>query len=637
MKKDFTETAVSANAGDGLTQNVRPGCIRPRTPFIPFPSEAIQQTICQRFEAVVRSDPERLAIKVGAESVTYGQLDQKAGRLAHALIESVRSSREQIAVLARPGMALVIGLLATLKAGGVCVPLDPSYPPARIQHILEDAQVGTVIVENKGSPAARLLRDRHSVLSTEDCSHDPAGTGVRRNADSPCFLLYTSGSTGQPKGVIYNHRDFLHLVRNTTNSLHIAAEDRISLLAPSGTIAAQEDIFRALLNGAALFPFYVPEEGLMRMPHWLLEEEITVYHSVPTLFRHFAETLKRAENFPRLRLIQLGGEAVYRRDVELYRKNFADNCLLVTGLGATEVANVAHYFFDKNTPMQGAVAPAGYAAADREIFLLDDAGQAVEAGEVGEIAVKSRYLSRGYWRRPELTAAAFHIADDDPSAAVYRTGDLGRISEDGCLFHLGRNDFMVKIHGRRVEVAEVETTLLQNPEIAHAAVISHQVDAGDRRLVACLVPRPTAELSAGQLRCQLQVRLPDYMIPSEFVMLDEMPLTATGKIDRVALLSRLDPKIELAHNVVPSREPIEKMLVDIWTKLLGSRPSGDNDSFFDLGGDSLSAILLLAEIEKRTGIRLASESLLQAPTIRKLASKLIQRGTGNQPYRDQLK
>ena len=623
MKKNSIKAEVSANIQDDVNENVRPGCIRPQTDFIPFPSEAIEQTIYQRFETIVRANPDRLALKVGMQTVSYAELDQKAGKLANTLFDSVRRGREQIGLLARPGVALVVGLFATLKAGGICVPLDPSYPTGRIQNILEDGQVGTVIVEDKDSPETEWLRrECYTVLSAEDFSDDPAGDLVCRDAESPCFLLYTSGSTGQPKGVVYSHRDFLHLVKNTTNSLHIAPEDRISLLASPGSIAAQEDIFRALLNGAALFPFYVRGEGLMRLWQWLLEEEITVYHSVPTLFRHFADMLTGSENFPKLRLIQLGGEAVYQKDVELYRKHFSDNCLLVAGLGATEVANIAHYFFDKNTPLEGALAPAGYAAADREVLLLDDAGQPIEVGAVGEIAVKSSFLSRGYWRRPDLTAAAFHIDAEDPAAAVYRTGDLGRMTEDGCLIHLGRKDFMVKLHGRRVEVVEIETALLQIPEIADAAVIAHQ-DDGDKRLVACVVPRSSAELSVGQLRHQLRAGLPDYMIPSEFVIVDAMPLTATGKIDRAALLSRVRSKIDLTHAVVQSREPLDKMLIDIWEELLGFRPSGDNDSFFDLGGDSLSAILLLAEIEKRTGLRLPSESFLQAPTIKELVTALM--------------
>lgn len=625
MKKNSFESEVTTNSPDSVTRGIRPGCIRPQTPFIPFRSEAIEQTIYQRFEAIVRESPDRLALKVGVEPISYARLNHKVGRLAHALLDSVRSGREQIAVLARPSIALVVGLLATLRAGGICVPLDPSHPSERIHDILEDAQVGTIIVENEASLEAKLLdRERYSVLSAEATSHDPAGDGMYRHAESPCFLLYTSGSTGQPKGVIYNHRGFLDLVKNTTNSLHISPEDRISLLASPGTIAAQEDVFRALLNGAALFPFCVPEEGLMQLPRWLLKEEITVYHSVPTLFRHFAEILTGSEKFPKLRLIQLGGEAVYQRHVELYRKNFADKCLLVTGLGATEVSNIAHYFFDKNTSLEGAVAPLGYAAADREIFLLDDAGRPIEAGDIGEIAVKSHFLSRGYWRRPDLTATAFHIAADDPAAAVYRTGDWGRFTEDGCLIHLGRKDFMVKIHGRRVEVAQVETALFQVSEIEDAAVVAHQDSAGDTRLAAYLVLRPMVEISVEQLRRQLQARLPDYMIPSAFVVLDSMPWTSTGKIDRAALRSRDWPKVGVTHAVVCSRGPIEKMLIDVWTELLGFRPSGTNDSFFDIGGDSLSAILLLAEIEKRTGIQLPAASLLGAPTIKALARVLIQ-------------
>ncbi len=233
---------------------------------------------------------------------------------------------------------------------------------------------------------------------------------------------------------------------NYTNSCHLCTDDRLTLLQSCSFSGSVHPIFSALLNGAALFPFYVKEEGIAQLADWLIDEEITVFIG-GSIFRHLANTLTGRETFPKLRMLYLGGEATAMRDIELYKKYFSPDCLLVNSLGATEMKNFRKFFIDKDTAITGSIVPVGYAVEDNEVLLLDEAGQAVGFDRIGEIAIKSRYMAPAYWRRPDLTEAAFLPDPEGGSARIYRTGDLGPTRPDGRPLHLGRKDFQVKIRG----------------------------------------------------------------------------------------------------------------------------------------------------------------------------------------------
>jgi len=294
-------------------------------------------------------------------------------------------------------------------------------------------------------------------------------------------------------------------------------------------------IFGALLNGAALYPLDIKEQGVSGLADLLIHEEITFYHSVPSVFRHFVGSLSGTENFRKLRLIRFGGERVLAQDVESYRKHFSDECLLYTGMGATETGHVRHYLIDKSTAITGSVVPTGYAVEGKEVLLLDDDGREVPAGHAGEIVVRSRYLALGYWGHPELTQRSFQSDPGGGPDRIFRTGDLGRLHPDGCLEHLGRKDFQVKVRGYRIEVAEVETTLLGLPGVREVVVVARDWMPGENRLVAYLVGHPALAPTAAELRVLLQDRLPTYMVPAVFMWLDALPLLPNGKLDRRAL------------------------------------------------------------------------------------------------------
>jgi acyl-coenzyme A synthetase/AMP-(fatty) acid ligase/acyl carrier protein len=438
--------------------------------------------------------------------------------------------------------------------------------------------------------------------------------------DALACLFYTSGSTGQPKGVVDTHRNSLHFTRIQTNTFHICAHDRVTFLASQG-----RDIFQSLLNGATVYPIDITQEGLAPLAPWLLQEGVTIYYSAASVFRYFVHTLSGEEQFPALRLIVLIGEPLSKRDVELYQQHFAPHCMFVNSLGGTETLPFRYYFVDKQTQITSSVVPAGYAVADKEVLLVDEAGQAVGFNRPGEIVVKSRYLAPGYWRRPELTAMKFLPDPTGGNERLYRTGDLGVMRPDGCLIYLGRQDSQVKIRGHRIELAEIEMALLDLDTVKEAVVVAQEDVPGHQRLVGYIVPAGPATPTVSALRQALAETLPAYMIPSAFVMLDRLPLIGIGKVDRRTLPAPSGARPELDTPFATPRTPVEAALARIWAETLGLTQVGIYDQFLALGGDSLLATQIIAQIINTFRVELSLRSLFEASTIADMAMLITQR------------
>lgn len=397
----------------------------------------------------------------------------------------------------------------------------------------------------------------------------------------------------------------------------LGMQDRVACLDPG---------LSGLFHGACVYPINVKQDGLARVAHVLMQEEITVYLSVATTFRHFVSALTTDAVFPKLRLIMLHGELLYKRDVELYKRHFSPECVLVNGLASTEAGSIARYLIDHETQIAGDIVPVGYPTVDKDILLLDDAGHEVAPGQIGEIAVRSAYLSPGYWRRPELTRAAFIPDPHGSDTPLYRTGDVGRWLPDGSLVLVERKDFQVKIRGNRVEVAEIEMALLGHQGVQEAVVVHRHDDAptsasfdSGGRLVAYIVPavRPAPTISA--LRQTLATTLPDYMMPAAFVMLDALPLTGTGKVDRRALPAPPRVRPDLATAFVAPRTPVETVLAQLWAELLGLQEVGIHDRFLDLGGDSLLATQVMSRVIHTFKVDVPLRALFESPTVASMA------------------
>jgi amino acid adenylation domain-containing protein len=593
---------------------------RPTNPFEPFDRAEIEQAIGARFEAQVGRGPDRLAVKMGAEAWSYRALDAAANRVAHLLLDRLGAGNEPVALLLPQGAGQVASVLGALKAGKIYVPLDPSQPPARLAEAIGDSDARLVLTAAAHVDLARRAAPGRQVVEIETAATAPdRRPGLTVSPDAGAYIFYTSGSTGRPKGVLDTHRNVLHNVMRYTNTLHLGSGDRLTLLQGPSFSGAVSSLFGALLNGAASFPFDVPREGANRIAAWLAAEAITVYHSVPALFR---EVVAHGAALPALRIVRLEGDQASVRDLEAFQRHFPRDCVLVNGLGATECGLVRQFFFTPGHPLPARVAPIGEPVADMEIVLLAEAGGTVLEGQTGEIAVRSRYLAAGYWRRPDLTAERFLDDPERPGTRLYRTGDVGRFQPGGVLEHLGRVDGLAKVRGQRVEAAEVESALLAVPGVAAAAVTVREDTPGEARLVAYLVPAAPPLPSPTELRQALAGRLPDFMVPSAFVPLDRLPLNDNGKVDRRALPP---PPARAGRRVTagaPPRDAIEYTLVAIWEDLLEVRPVGILDDFFDLGGHSLLAARMAEAVERVSGRAVPLTTLFEAPTIERLANVL---------------
>jgi amino acid adenylation domain-containing protein len=598
-------------------ETIRAKCFHPTGKFCEFSKDEIDQSIADRFEQQVAKYPNRFAIKSRNFTLTYDELNRMANRVARAILARRGEGEEPIALLLEHGALLVASMLGVLKAGKIYVPLDPAYPRTRTVSMAEDCEPGLVVTNSKNLPSVReLVNNEQRLINIDELDPSLPGEnpGLSLSPDTLAWILYTSGSTGRPKGVVQNHRSTLNEIRRHTNSFQICLHDRLSFTLPCNVIGGMREILLALLNGASLYPFNIREEGLSGLAHGLIEEEVSVCRFISTVFRNFLGTLTGDEHFPMLRLIYVGGEPVHKRDVELYKKYFSSNCIFVNVLGATETGIFRHYYITKETQITGDNVPVGYAVEDMETLLLNDAGQQVGINQSGEIAVKSRYLSPGYWRQPDLTRAKFLPDANGGEERIYLSGDLGLMLRDGCIYHVGRKDFQVKIRGHRIEVGDVEAALLALVAIKEALVIATD-RLGEKRLVAYIVPAEKPPPSVGTLRRAMAEKLPDHMIPSTFVLLDAMLLTPNGKVDRQNLAEADNPRPELQAAYAAPRTLVEKILARIWADVIGLEQVGIHDNFFELGGDSLSATRVVSRVLKHFQLEIPLKFLFQAPTI----------------------
>jgi amino acid adenylation domain-containing protein len=593
---------------------------RPTNPFAPFDRADLEGAIGARFERQVDRAPARLAVKMGAEAQSYRALDSAANRVAHVLLDRLGPDNEPVVLLLAQSPGQIAGVLGALKAGKIYVPLDPTHPPARLSEAIADSDARLVLTAAAHVDLARRVAPGRSVVAIEDGGAAPdRRPGLTVSPEAGAYIFYTSGSTGRPKGVLDTHRNVLHNVMRYTNTLHLGPDDRLTLLQGPAFSGAVSSLFGALLNGAASFPFDVPREGANRIAAWLREEAITIYHSVPALFR---EVVAHGARLPALRIVRLEGDQASVRDLEAFQRHFAADCVLVNGLGATECGLVRQFFFTPGHALPEGVAPIGEPVEDMEIVLLGETGAPVPEGATGEIAVRSRYLAAGYWRRAELTAKRFLDDRARPGVRLYRTGDLGRFQAGGILEHLGRVDGLAKVRGQRVEAADVESALLALPGVAAAAVTVREDAPGEARLIAYLVPSAAPLPSPTEMRRALAARLPDFMVPSAFVPLERLPLNDNGKVDRRALPPPPAASGRRGPAPAPPRDAIEYTLVGIWEDVLGVRPVGIRDDFFDLGGHSLLAARMAEAVERVSGRPVPLTTLFEASTIERLADVL---------------
>jgi len=476
-------------------------------------------------------------------------------------------------------------------------------------------------------PAARALSGAAVVGLDDALEAGPDGDpAVTRGPRDPAVILYTSGSTGEPKGVLCDQRQWIHNARNYVNAFHVAPDDRLTLLSLA-TSQAMKNLTVGLLSGAAVFPADVRQLGLTGLATLMRRERVTITVMGASLFRSFCDALggSASEGFPDLRLVRLGSEPVNVRDVELFRRHFGPGCLLVNGLASGETSTTRLFPIRHDTVVAGDVVPVGWPADDKTTCLVDESGRDVPPGEVGEIVVESPYLALGYWGRPDLTDAAFRPPAAPGGPRRYHTGDLGRLAPDGSLVCLGRKDARVKIRGHGVDLLEVETALRRVDNVREAAVLAHQNRAGYAFLVAYVVPATLPGPTNAALREALGGVLPEFAVPTTFVVLARLPQTASGKLDRQALPAPGRPYQDAGRPATPPRTPLETAIAAIWSEVLGRAPIDVHDHFYDLGGESLQAMRIMARIRKSLGVAVDLQALLDSPTVAELARAVAER------------
>jgi amino acid adenylation domain-containing protein len=579
------------------------------------------------FEARVDLDPAAPAVITNAQTVTYGELESHANRVAARLKERGVGPGSMVGMALRRSLESVAGLLGIAKAGGAYVPLDPGYPGERLALMLQDCGATAVVTDRSlvehlpiGNRALCLAVDGPPVArETRDSS------GAR--ADGLAYLIYTSGSTGRPKGVMLDHRGRVNNFTDFNRRFQIGPGDRLLALSSLGFDMSAYDVFGTLAAGAAIvLPDPADEREPVQWADMIRRHRVTLWHSVPALLQMLVDRLETNREAPldSLRLVLVGGDWI---PVSLPGRLMAvaPGARVVSLGGATEVSmDSTLYTVDTCRPDWESI-PYGRPMANQTAHVLDRWSNAVPIGVPGELCLGGVGVAWGYHNRPDLTAEKF-VPDPfsvTPGARLYRTGDCAKYMPDGNLELLGRLDQQVKIRGARVEPGEVEARLRQHPLVKSAVVIGREDTPGDQRLVAYVLANSESPSLDTELREFVRDNLPAYMVPAAFVRLDRWPLTPHGKIDRKAL----PPPAQSAtavHQVLAPRNGVESAIALLWTDVLRVTAIGVNQNFFDLGGHSLLAAQLVARILDVFQVDVPMRALFRSPTVAEL-SEVVQR------------
>jgi len=578
------------------------------------------------FEEQVLRTPDAIALVYEDRQLTYAELNTAANRLAHALRNLGVVPNVMVGLCIERSVEMVVGLLAILKAGGAYAPLDPVYPKERLAFMLDDLQAPVLLCRNR-AVADALPQYTGAVLPVDEWHHitahqSPENPVSEVKPDNLAYVLYTSGSTGQPKGVLIPHRALVNYLSWCT-AAYSADQGRGSPVhTPIGFDLTITSLFPPLLVGrsAVLVREDPTLETLMAA---LREGDFSLVKLTPAHLEALSHKVPSEHSGLLTRTFVIGGEALLGETLGYWRKQ-NPSVRLVNEYGPTE-ATVGCCVYEVPAGMVPASAvPIGRPIANVRLYVLDRNLQPVPIGVPGELYIAGDGLALGYHRRPELTAERF-IQDpfsSDADTRMYKTGDLVRYRPDGNLMFLGRLDHQVKIRGFRVELNEIEAALVGHPGIREAAVIASEEVPGDRRLVAYLVPRQAVTLTDLQVRGFLKQKLPDYMLPARYVFLDSLPLTSNGKVDRRALPAPGERDETRAGSLEAPRDALELQLVKVWEEVLNAKPIGIKEDFFELGGNSLLAIRMLARVEKILNTKITLATLMFAPTIERLAGML---------------
>ena len=584
-----------------------------------------ERTVLDLFQASVRRRPDAVAVACADRELTYAELDGRADRLAVELQRRGIGRDVLVAVALERSVDVLVALLATLKAGGGYVPLDPGYPPDHLRCVLEDARPSALVTSHRvrtrlpAYDGPILCVDARVGSTPGEHPHDRA-VGEPR-PDDLAYAIYTSGSTGRPKGVLVSHRN-LHHSTSVRSRVYPDAVGRFLVVSSCSFDSSVAGIYWTLMQGGTLI---LPEEGGERDIRGLVDlirrRRVTHTLMVPSLYSALIEHASAAD-LSSLDTVILAGETCPPAVThEHYRR--LPGTALVNEYGPTE-ATVWAAAYSIKTPVVEGLVPIGYPIPNTTIYLLDSDGEPVPGGRSGELYIGGPGVTRGYLGQPRLTAEKF-VPDpfgSDPGERLFRSGDRARYLPNGTLEFLGRVDRQVKVRGHRIELEEIEVHLAAHPDVRQAVITDRDDGAGERRLVGYVVPRSGARLTVDAIRGFLKSRLPDYMLPASLVTLDALPLMPNGKVDLHALPDPGPARPELDREYVAPRNPLEQYLVDQWADILAVDTIGVHDSFFAIGGNSLKAAILANRLTQDLGEVLNVATLFQYSSVAELAGHL---------------
>ncbi|MDB5797873.1 MAG: AMP-dependent synthetase [Paucimonas sp.] len=606
--------------------------------FQAFEPEWIEQPVFGHFLRAATTYPDRIALVDNRSQLTYAETLSRVDALACRLAR--HADRQPVGILIGQEIYFPIAALACLAAGRPYIPVDPKYPAARIASILHDA--GATLVIASAEPPAGMLPPDMAVILASGAEAEPAGP-IRQMADvwAPAVILYTSGSTGQPKGICNNQRALLQRVCEATNSSHLNPSDCVLLLSSPGTIAGEREMFAALLNGATLAICDPQRDGLHGVLHILAARRVTICYIVPALLRMLLRAPGAAAALASLRVLRIGGDITLSSDLKLFREVAPPTCHFLASFSATEMPAVFQWFVPRHWQPDGPRVPVGYPRPEADFCLLDEAGQPCPEGEFGELVVRSSYLAMGQWQDGALRPGAFKTDEHDPALRILHTGDMLRRRSDGLWELTARKDRQIKIHGQRVDTGEVEAILRGHAAVDDVAVIARKAGEETVALVAFIAARDADALLVDDLRSLLAGRVPGFMQPAQIYRLPSIPQLPGFKPD-LAALHKLDQEFQQAlargrspgqpaqageRNTGRSARPgkpasaaidpkMDKAVRDAvklaWGKVLGADGYRLDLPFEECGGDSLKALELWFHIEEALGFKLGLDAMGRA-------------------------
>jgi amino acid adenylation domain-containing protein len=590
------EAAIASTATD-------PSAIGPDTPIV------------DRFRALVAAAPDALALITPAGQFTYADIDRWSDAVAAALIAADAPLDRAIAIVVRDNVSLMPAGMGVVKAGHFFVTVDAADPDERISLILSESNAALCLVDSADTapPAARAL----PLVAIPRFPVTPSGSQPQRPPHPFVHLIFTSGTTGKPKAVLTRQKNYVrHAVGDSWRFGRAPGERAISTSLPGFTRAAQ-NIFNNLLTGTTACAFDARNESLTALAGWIASQRITLLSLTPALFRRLMAAAPATLDLSSVKRLRMGADLVTVADIEAFKKHFPRGCVLNTGFASTETGSVFRMVIDHDTPIPGPLVPMGRPHPAVEVQLLDENGNEVGVGEVGEIVVTGEQVVEGYWNDPELTAQRFRSHPDRPGVRTFYTGDLAKRDADGLHYFVGRRDVRIKIHGRRINPAEVEAAIVAIEGVREAVVIGKPDVHGELHLVAYVVMREGHTLVPRAIRSVLRETSPAWMVPSRIFALDAIPFTRAGKADRSALVARQDDEGDTGSG---ASDDLERKLAAIWSEVIGTPVHAGDDFFDDLGAESVVAAHLVTAIENELGRSIPLSLIVELNTVRKMAA-----------------